>query len=161
MSGRTWQDMPGWLPSEVRRSHARALAAGQVAAGDDAVSAITDRVLAEDPEFARVLVARFVGSMVRAAPAAGARREDDKQRRKAAARQNLAGQCADLRAAGLGLREIGRMKGISHQTVANLIAEHLMHPDTTRQSGPSKIAPVLTADFDGPDVTSFPKLRLA
>lgn len=153
--------MPGWLPSEVRRSHARALAAGQKVAGDEAVSAITDRVLAEDPEFARALVSRFVRSMTQAAPAAGRKHGDGKQKRKAAARQVLAEQCAQLSAAGMTLREIGRTTGVSHQTVANLIAEHLMHPDTTRQNSLSKVTPILTADFDDANVTHFPKLRLA
>jgi hypothetical protein len=162
MSGRTWLDMPGWLRFDVRRHHALAVMDGAGAAGEDAVSAITDRVLDEDPEFARVLVARYVRSLVRAAPAAGKRPVTEKQKRKASARKRLAGECAALSDAGTTLRDIGEAKSISRQTVANLIAEWLMSSDAarSRQSLLSRNGADLTAEVDkSPNV--IPLRRLA
>lgn len=162
MSGRTWLDMPEWLSFAVRVEHALAVVDGGEPAGEDAVTAITGRVLAEDPEFARVLVARFVRSLVRAAPVAGKRPQTEKQARKARERRRLAGECAALSRDGMTLREIGEAKGVSHQTVANLIAEWLMSSDSyrARQSEPSKIASDLTQDFDN-DPNVIPLRRLA
>jgi hypothetical protein len=150
VSDRTWQDMPGWLQFEVRLHRARAVAAGLDETAEDAVAAIPGKVLADDPEFARLLVARFVRSLVRAAPAAGKRPATEKQEKKARERRRLAQECAALADGGMTLREIGRAKGISHQTAANLISEWLMSVDSTisRQDSPSKSATDLTADFD-------------
>lgn len=159
MSGRTWQGMPGWLPFEVRRHYALAVQAGLGESGDGAVDAMTEKVLREAPEFARMLVARHVRSMVRADLAARKRRkpETEKQARKARERMRLGQECAAMSADGWTLREIGRAKKVSHQTAANLIAEWLMSSgaEASRQKALSKTALDLTQEVDDP-----PKLTL-
>jgi hypothetical protein len=144
--------MPGWLPFEVRRRYALAALDGREGAAEGDVQAIADKVLSEAPEFARLLVARHVRSMVRADLAARKRKkpETEKQARKARERKRLAEECAALSVDGWTLREIGAAKGVSHQTVANLVAEWLMSADAavSRQKAAVKTVPDLTAGFD-------------
>jgi hypothetical protein len=135
MTARTWQGIPDWLIYAVRWQHAEAMTEGRERAGEDAVQKLTDKVLAGDPEFARVIVERYIRSLVRA-PKARKRTKDDK------ARDRLMAECARMSAEGMSLRAIARAKGISHQSAANLIAEWQaclpeMSPDLIRLATPA------------------------
>lgn len=115
MSDRTWQEMPGWLVYDVRAEHALAAKAGEAAPGERAVTAITDRLLQDDPEFARLVISRYVRSLLRA--------PKPRKRKKDADRDRLMADCVRLDAEGLALRAIGERKGIGKSTVARLLAE--------------------------------------
>jgi hypothetical protein len=114
MSAR-WQDMPDWLVYAVRWQHAAAMQDGQERAGEEAIQSLTDKLLRDDPEFARIVVARYVRTLVRA--------PKPKKRGKSGERERLMADCARMSAEGLSLRAIGEAKGISHTAVRNLLAE--------------------------------------
>lgn len=110
-----WHDIPDWLIYAVRGQHAAAMRDGQERAGEDAVTELADRVLRDDPDFARVIVARYVRSLIQAPKA--------RRRGKPGQRERLMADCARMRAEGLSLRAIGEQKGLSHTAVAKILAE--------------------------------------
>lgn len=110
-----WQDIPDWVIYAVRMHHAAAMTEGHERAGEEAVEQLADKVLRDDPEFARVIVARYVRSLVRA--------PKPRKRGKAGDRERLMADCARMSAEGLSLRAIGELKGISHTAARKLIAE--------------------------------------
>lgn len=110
MSGRTWQDMPTWLRTAVRAHH------HDGGGEDETVSALTARILVDDPEFTSVIVARYVRSLVRAPKPRKRPRADRK-------RDALLAETARLDAEGLSLREIAERTGVAHGTVARRLAE--------------------------------------
>jgi lambda repressor-like predicted transcriptional regulator len=127
MSGPNWQDTPDWLIFAVRASHALARQAGGKAAAEEDIARLTDKVLRDDPEFARLVVARHVRTLVQA-PAA------KRQKKRNPERDRLMADCARLSAEGMSLRAIGREKGVSHLTVRSLIAEWQMRlPEMTAE----------------------------
>ena len=149
MSVRTWQDMPDWLNMAVRACRALGNRTDE-----EIVEHLAARVLAEDPEFTRLLAARFVASLVRA-PKPRRRGKSD------IARDMVLAQCARLSAEGRSLRAIGEELGISRQTVANYIAEWQMcRPEMTpaavresraavnaeRQNKPAGLTPEVDTD---------------
>jgi len=115
MTAGRWQDMPDWLIYAVRRQHAIAMKEGGERAGEEAVAHLTERVLSDDPEFARVVVGRYVRSLIRA--------PKPRRRGKAGGRERLMADCARLSAEGLSLRAIGEQKGLSHTAVRKILAE--------------------------------------
>lgn len=115
MRGRNWQGIPDWLVYAVRWQHATAMQQGQQRAGEDAVELLTGKVLADDPEFTRVIVARYVRTLVRA--------PKPRKRKKDPRRDALMADCARLDAEGLSQRAIGELKGFSRTKVARLLAE--------------------------------------
>jgi hypothetical protein len=124
VSGPNWQDTPDWLIFAVRASHALARQAGGKSAGEEDVARLADKILRDDPAFARVIIARHVRTMVQA-PA-------PRQRKKDGARDLLMADCARLSAEGLSLRAISRQKGIHHTTTRRLVAEWQMRlPEMT------------------------------
>lgn len=136
MSERNFQDVPDWLVNAVRGEHVTAQMDGRDRAGDDAVERLAARALADDPEFARAIVERYVRSLVRA-PKPRRRTKDDK------ARDRLMAECARMDAEGMSRRAIGEAKGISRQTAANLVAEwracsREMSPDLIRLATPGR-----------------------
>lgn len=110
-----WQDIPDWLIYAVRGQHAAAMRDGQERAGEDAVAELAERVLRDDPEFARVVVARYVRSLIQAPKA--------RRRGKPGERELLMADCARMDAEGMSLRAIGEQKGISHTAVRKILAE--------------------------------------
>jgi hypothetical protein len=158
VSDRTWQDMPGWLNLTIRACRA----AGS-RTEDETVEHLTGRILAEEPEFARLLVSRYVRSLVRA-PKPRKREKGDLRR------DILMARCFRLSAEGSSLRAIGALLGISRQTVANYIAEWQMclpemAPAAIRHSRPDVNArrqsdePALTPPIDNdPNVIQFRRL---
>lgn len=117
MSARNWQGIPDWLLYAVRASHVDAAKAGEDRAGEGAVNLLTNQLLADDPEFARVIVSRYVRSLVRAP------KPRKRERKKARCRDEVIGACVRLDAEGLSLRAIGERLGISHATVRRMLAE--------------------------------------
>jgi hypothetical protein len=115
MSGRTWQDMPEWLVYAVRWQHAEAMEQGIERAGEEAVETLTARIFDKDPEFARIIVARYVRGLVRA--------PKPRRRGKAGEREQRMADCARMSAEGKSLRAIGEAKGLSHTAVRKILAE--------------------------------------
>jgi hypothetical protein len=165
MSGRTWQDIPGWLIYAVRREHAAAMSEGRERAGEDAAGLLTGQLLRDDPEFARVIVTRYVRTLIQAPKQ---RKRTGKDRARDRERLPVMADCVRLSEAGLSLREIGEAKGLSHTTVRKLIAEWQtrlpeMPAEIIRLSRPLETGPVnlATAGFtpgvsaDGPNVLAF------
>jgi lambda repressor-like predicted transcriptional regulator len=125
VSGPNWQDNPDWLVFAVRASHALARQSGEKGAGEEDVARLADKVLRDDPEFARLVIARHVRTLV-LAPAAKRRKKRNPER------DRLMAECARLSAEGLSLRAIGRQTGVSHLTVRSLVAEWQMRlPEMT------------------------------
>lgn len=115
MSGRNWQGIPDWLIYAVRWQHAEAMSKGRERAGDDAVQYLAGKVLADDPEFARVIVERYVRTLVSA--------PKPREHGKAGEHEHRMTRCARMHAEGKSLRAIGRAEGISHTRVSQLLAE--------------------------------------
>lgn len=115
MSGQNWQGIPDWLIYAVRWQHAEAMSKGHERAGEEAVEYLADRLLADDPAFARVIVERYVRTLVRA--------PKPRKRKRDGERDRLMADCARLDAEGLSQRAIGELKGFSRTKVARLLAE--------------------------------------
>jgi hypothetical protein len=133
MTAPNWQGIPDWLIYAVRWKHAAAMAEGRERAGEDAVQQLTDKVLADDPGFTRLVVERYVRSLVRA--------PKPKRHGKPGARERLMAGCARMSAEGKSLREIGEANGIAHTSVRRLLAEWQtrlpeMDPELIRLAAP-------------------------
>lgn len=115
MSGRNWQGIPDWLVYAVRWQHGVAMQAGHERAGKDAVELLTGKVIADDPEFTRVIVGRYVRSLVSA--------PKPRKSGKPGVHEHRMARCARMHAEGESLRAIGRVEGISHTRVRALLAE--------------------------------------
>lgn len=115
MIARNWQDMPDWLVYAIRGQHAAAMTEGRQGAGEEAVERLTTRILAADPDFARVIIGRYVRTLVRA--------PKPRRRGKPGEREQLMADCARMSAEGLSLRAIGEQKGLSHTAVRKILAE--------------------------------------
>jgi hypothetical protein len=157
VSGRNWQGIPDWLVYAVRWQHATAMQAGQERAGEDAVDLIAGKVLADDPEFARVIVSRYVRSLV-AAP-------KPRKRGKPGEHEHRLARCARMSAEGKSLRAIGRVEGISHTRVGQLLAEWVtrlpeMDAELIRAATPLETLPVnpQPAGFTAKVATSDPNV---
>lgn len=115
MSDRNWQGIPDWLIYAVRREHAAAIRDGAQSAGEDAVENLAARVLRDDPEFTRVIVTRYLRTLVRAPKA--------RKRGKPGERERLMADCARMSAEGMSLRAIGERVDLSHTAVRKILAE--------------------------------------
>jgi hypothetical protein len=115
MAGRNWQGIPDWLIYAVRWQHAEAMTEGRERAGSDAVRYLTDKLIADDPEFTRAVVESYVRSLVRA--------PKPRKRGKAGERERLMADCARMAAEGKSLRAIGDAHGITHTAVRKILAE--------------------------------------
>lgn len=115
MSARNWQGIPDWLIYAVRWQHATAMQAGEKRAGENAVELLTGKVLADDPEFARLIVARYVRTLVSA--------PKPRRRGQPGEHEHQMARCARMHAEGMSLRAIGRAEGISHGRARSLLAE--------------------------------------
>ena len=137
MSGRNWQGIPDWLVYAVRWQHATAMQAGGKRADEGAVDFLAGKVLADDPEFTRVIVTRYVRTLV-SAPA-------PRKRGKPGEHEQRMARCARMRAEDMSLRAIGRAEGISHTRVRQLLAEWAtrlpeMDPALVRAANPETFA---------------------